>query len=55
MQTKALRMLEAEGLVLRVRGLGYFINDPVGTLTGRAQQPPILRVADLLHSRPDDE
>jgi DNA-binding GntR family transcriptional regulator len=52
---KALRMLEAEGLLLRVHGLGYFINGPVGTVTGRAEQPPILRVADLLHSHHDDE
>jgi DNA-binding GntR family transcriptional regulator len=52
---KALRMLEAEGLLIRVYGLGYFINGPAGTLTDRAQQPPILRVADLLHSRDNDE
>jgi len=52
---KALRMLEAEGLLLRVRGLGYFINGPAGTLNGRGHQPPILRVADLLHSRDHDE
>jgi DNA-binding GntR family transcriptional regulator len=52
---KALQMLEAEGLLLRVRGLGYFINSPVGTPAGGAHQPPILRVADLLHSRRDDD
>jgi len=51
---KALQMLEAEGLLLRVRGLGYFINDPAGTQAGSANQPPILRVADLLHGRRDD-
>jgi DNA-binding GntR family transcriptional regulator len=52
---KALRMLEAEGLLVRVQGLGYFINGPAGMLTGRVQQPPILRVADLLHRHPGDE
>jgi len=52
---KALRLLEGEGLLVRVHGLGYFINGPVGALNGRAHQPPILRVADLLHSRDDDE
>jgi DNA-binding GntR family transcriptional regulator len=51
---KALRMLEAEGLLLRVHGLGYFINDPTATQSSSAQQPPILRVAELLHSRHDE-
>jgi DNA-binding transcriptional MocR family regulator len=53
--SKALQMLEAEGLVLRVRGIGYFVNSQVATPTGSACQPPILRVADLLHSRRDGE
>jgi len=44
-------MLEAEGLVLRIRGIGYFVNGPTGSVC----QPPILHVANLLHSRRDDE
>jgi DNA-binding GntR family transcriptional regulator len=40
---KALQRLEAEGLLLRVRGLGYYITDPAGTQTGSVQQVPILR------------
>jgi GntR family transcriptional regulator len=51
---KALQTLEAEGLLLRVRGLGYFINSPASTQTDRTQQAPILRVADLLNSPRDD-
>lgn len=50
---KAFRMLEAEGLLVRVQGLGYFINGPADTQPGSADQPPILRVADLLHGRRD--
>ena len=50
---KALRMLEAEGLLLRVPGLGYFINGP-GAQAGSAERPSILRVADLLQSRRND-
>src|SRR5271154_1085974 len=49
--SKALKMLEAEGLVLRIRGIGYFLNGPTGSVC----QPPILHVANLLHSRRDDE
>jgi GntR family histidine utilization transcriptional repressor len=51
---KALHMLEAEGRLLRVRGLGYFISDRGDIATGRAHLPPILRVAELL-TRHDDE
>lgn len=51
---KALHILEAEGLLLRVHGLGYFINGPAGMQTASTQQPPILRVADLLESRRKD-
>jgi GntR family transcriptional regulator len=50
---KALQMLEAEGLLLRVYGLGYFVAGPAGAQAGSTQQP-ILRVADLLQSRRDD-
>ena len=51
---KAFRMLEAEGLLVRVQGLGYFINGPAaGTQPGSTGQPPILRVADLLRGRRD--
>jgi DNA-binding GntR family transcriptional regulator len=52
---KALHMLEAEGLLLRVHGLGYFVAGPVDAQTGDLHQPPILRVADLLQRRRDDE
>lgn len=51
---KAFRMLEAEGLLVRVQGLGYFINGPADTQPGSTGQPPILRVADLLHGRRDE-
>jgi len=41
---KAFRMLEAEGLLVRVQGLGYFINGPAaGTQPGRADQPSFYR------------
>jgi DNA-binding GntR family transcriptional regulator len=33
--SKALRMLEAEGLVLRVRGIGYLVSSPAGTPSGQ--------------------
>jgi DNA-binding transcriptional regulator YhcF (GntR family) len=52
---KALRKLEAKGLLLRVCGPGYFLSDRGGTLAGGARQLPILRVADRLGSRRDDE
>ena len=51
---KALQVLEAEGLLLQVHGLGYFITGPAGAQPGSTQSPPILRVADLLQSRRDD-
>jgi DNA-binding GntR family transcriptional regulator len=51
---KALQLLEAEGLLLRVHRLGYFINGPTATQSSSAQQPPILRVAELLQSRHDE-
>ena len=51
---KALRMLEAEGLLLQVQGLGYFINGPMATQSSSTEQPPILRVAELLNSRHDE-
>ena len=51
---KALHMLEAEGLLLQVHGLGYFINGPAGTQPASTQQPPMLCVADLLESRRQD-
>jgi DNA-binding GntR family transcriptional regulator len=55
---KALRMLEAEGLIFRVPGLGYHVNGPVSSGKAGDQQPPVLRVAGLLrgqrHSRPLD-
>jgi DNA-binding GntR family transcriptional regulator len=51
---KAFRMLEAEGLLVRVQGLGYFINGPAAdTQPGSTGQPPILRVAHLLRGRRD--
>ncbi len=51
---KALRVLEAEGLLVRVEGLAYFVADPGGTSEGGAGQSPVLRVADLLYARRED-
>jgi hypothetical protein len=47
-------MLEDERLLFLVPGLGYFIASPAGTATGSDQQPPVVRVADLLHARRED-
>jgi DNA-binding GntR family transcriptional regulator len=51
---KALHVLEAEGLVLRVKGIGYFANGPIGMPAGCAHQPATPRGDDLLQSRDDE-
>lgn len=33
--SKALKLLEAEGLVLRIRGIGYLVNSPKETPSGQ--------------------
>jgi len=47
-------MLEDEGLLFLVPGLGYFIANPAGTGTGSGQRPPVLHVAELLHARREE-
>jgi DNA-binding transcriptional regulator YhcF (GntR family) len=44
--SKAFRLLEAEGFLFRMRGLGYFVHDPIGMVVGTAHQLPMLRVTD---------
>jgi DNA-binding GntR family transcriptional regulator len=49
---KAFQILEGEGLLIRVRGLGYFVLGAAGIDgSSAANQPPISVVADLLHAR----
>jgi DNA-binding GntR family transcriptional regulator len=50
---KALHNLEADGLLVRVTGLGYYLTS-VSTETGGDPQPPVVRVADQLRSRRED-
>jgi DNA-binding transcriptional regulator YhcF (GntR family) len=48
---KAFHLLEAEGLLVRVHGLGYFISGPASTPANSSTPRPVLHVADLLHAR----
>ena len=48
---KAFHLLEAEGLLIRVHGLGYFVAGPARESASCSAQPPVLHVADLLHAR----
>jgi DNA-binding GntR family transcriptional regulator len=50
---KALRILEADGLLVRVSGLGYYVTG-ASTETGGGPQPGVLRAADQLRSRRED-
>lgn len=49
---KALQALEAEGLLTRVPGLGYFVADIGGS---NPHEPPILDVAELPHAGLEDQ
>jgi DNA-binding GntR family transcriptional regulator len=44
--SKAFRLLEAEGLLFRMRGLGYFVHGLIGMAPGTAHQLPTLRMTD---------
>jgi DNA-binding GntR family transcriptional regulator len=49
---KAFQTLEAEGFLIRVQGLGYFVTGPAGIEgSTAANQPPIPVVADLLNAQ----
>lgn len=49
---KSFQILEGEGLLIRVKGFGYFILGTAGMHgSPAANQPPITVVADLLHTK----
>jgi GntR family transcriptional regulator len=48
---KALQMLEGDGLLVRVHGLGYFVTGPLSTSNDSGAAAAVLCVADLLQAR----